>query len=228
MEDIKLIYSLFLGIYNYEQFLSKIYDKSPLLKVNEFPGSLIKLSDYEKFKKSICYNELLEVNNYNQKFNKVEFVNLLNAYDISIEKITKVEEINVSKDELIKLIKNGNKYKIIDKNLSDLICIKGKFYSFNYTYIINSDNLIFLDVPFRRRNNILDEFSYAMCNGYEKIMYLAKSIIEYFNFQNEFMNNKPHLKEFNKKLDIPILNKAGKNSILNFFQDKNKKTKFKL
>ena len=134
----------------------------------------------------------------------------------------------MSKDELIKLIKDGNKYKIIDKNLSDLICIKDKFYSFNYTYIINSDNLIFLDVPFIRRNNILDEFSYAICNGYEKIMYLAKSIIEYFNFQNEFMNNKPHLKEFNKKLDIPILNKAGKNSILNFFQDKNKKMKFKL
>jgi len=50
MEDIKLIYSFFLGIYNYDQFLSKIYDKSPLFKVNELPGSLIKISDYEKFK----------------------------------------------------------------------------------------------------------------------------------------------------------------------------------
>ena len=46
MEDIKLIYSFFLGLYNYDQFL----DKSPLFKVNELPGSLIKISDYEKFK----------------------------------------------------------------------------------------------------------------------------------------------------------------------------------
>ena len=54
-------------------------------------------------------------------------------------------------------------------------------------------------------------------------MYLTKSIIEYFNFQNEFMNNKPLLKEFDKKLDNPILNKAGRDNILNFSQDKTKK-----
>ena len=223
MEDIKQIYSLFLGIYNYEQFLSKIYDKSPLFKAKELSGALIKLSDYEKIKKSICYNELLEENNYSPIFNKVDFASLINAYDISIEKITRVEEINMSKDELIKMIKGGNKYKIIDNNLKDLICFTIKFNPPNNPYIINSDNLIFLDVPFLRRNNILDEFSYAMCNGYEKIINLAKSIIEYFNYQNEFMNDKPLLKDYDKILDNPTWNKLSRDNNFNCSQDKTKK-----
>ena len=190
MEDNKQIYNLFLGIFNYEKFFAQIYKKPILSNIYKNKVSLIKLSDYEILKKSVCYNELLKENNYKSKFNKDDFSSLIKTDDISIEKIKKVKQINVSQEELIKLIKDGNKYKIIDENLSDLICIKNKFYTFNYTYIINSDNLIFLDLPFRHRNNILDEFSYAMCNGHEKIIYLAKSIIEFFNFENEFMDNK--------------------------------------
>ena len=180
MEDNKQIYNLFLGIFNYEKFLAQIYKKPILSNIYKNKVSLIKLSDYEILKKSVCYNELLKENNYKSKFNKDDFSSLIKTDDISIEKIKKVKQINVSQEELIKLIKDGNKYKIIDENLSDLICIKNKFYTFNYTYIINSDNLIFLDLLFRHQNNILDEFSYAMCNGHEKIIYLAKSIIEFF------------------------------------------------
>ena len=200
MEVNKLLYGYFLGIFNYENNLAEIYNNSSLSKKNDYQGFLIKLSDYDNFKKIISYDNLLKENCYNVKFSKEDFNNLIKKYELSISNIKKVEQVNIVKPEdLIKLIKEGNKYKIIDKNLCELFCFKDKFYSFSYTYELNSNNLKFFDIPFFHHNNILDEFSYEMLNGNKDFLNLSKSIIEYFNFENKFIHNIPFRLNQNNK-----------------------------
>ena len=70
---------------------------------------------------------MLKNNNYKKNFWKDDFTHLVDKYDLTISKIKKVEQIKIStKEELIKLIKDGFKYKIINKNLCELICIRDK------------------------------------------------------------------------------------------------------
>ena len=60
MEVNKQLYGYFLGIYNYEKNLSKAYNKLVLSQEKGYQGFLIKLSDYDDFKKNICYDDLLK------------------------------------------------------------------------------------------------------------------------------------------------------------------------
>ena len=82
MENNKQIYGYFLGIYNYEKYLPSIYDKMSLSKINDFQGFLIELSDYEKFKNSICYDKLLKAADYGSYFSKEHFSRLVNKYNL--------------------------------------------------------------------------------------------------------------------------------------------------
>ena len=62
--------------------------------------------------------------------------------------------------------------------------------------------MIILNVLFSHHSNILDEFSYMLGNGNEKLIKLSNSIIEYFNLENEFINNIPLKTNFDNKLNI--------------------------
>ena len=208
MDDNKQIYGYFAGIYNYEKELSKMYDnydKSISSKSKRYQGFLIKLSDYDNFKKSIKYEQLLEENDNSINISKEKFKDLIEKYEISISNIKKVEQINAEPPEkLIQLIKDGFKFKIISKKLCDLICFIDKFHSDICTYYINFDNIEFLyknlRITFSHNDNILDEFSYA--NGNEKLINLANSIIYYYNLENEFKNNILFQTDIDNQLDI--------------------------
>ena len=193
MSNNKQLYSYILGIYNYEQFLENIYKKSGLFNTKEFQGFLIKLSDYENFKKSICYEKFLQINGNSINFSKCEFGNLIIRYRLLISNIKKIEQVKVSTpEELINSIKKGDKYKIIDKNLCELICLKDPLFSYNYSYFVNNNSLKFLNVSFLHNNNNLDEFSYAVKNDEKlnkKLQSLSDSIIEYYNLENQFIGN---------------------------------------
>ena len=193
MSNNKQLYSYILGIYNYEQFLENIYKKSGLFNTKEFQGFLIKLSDYENFKKSICYEKFLQINGNSINFSKYEFGNLIIRYRLLISNIKKIEQVKVSTpEELINSIKKGDKYKIIDKNLCELICLKDPLFSYNYSYFVNNNSLKFLNVSFLHNNNNLDEFSYTVKNDEKlnkKLQSLSDSIIEYYNLENQFIGN---------------------------------------
>ena len=191
------IYSYIQGIYNYEQFLKNIYQKSIFSNTEEFQGYLINLSDYDNFKKGICYDKILNRNNGSINFSEGEFSNLINEYEISISNIKKVELINISNpEELINLIKNGYSFKLIDKNLCELICLINQFDSIKYSYYINTNNLEFLNVSFAHNNNNLDEYSYIIVN--EELINLSNSIIEYYNIESQFKGNISKFRQIKK------------------------------
>ena len=214
MKENKQIYDYFAGIYNYEENLDELYRNSHSDKSKGHEGFLIKLSDYDNFKKSIKYEELKKENDNSKNFSKEKFAKLVKNYDLTISKIKKVDQINIkSSEELIKLIKEGFKYKIIDKDLYNLICDKDKIYSFIYTYHINYDNINFLNVSFSHHYNILDEFSFA--HGNKKLINLTESIIAYYNLEKEFNNNILFQKDNDNELDILNENKINRdNNIL--------------
>ena len=131
MEEKKQIYYYLAGIYNYEKNLSEIYSNSHSDKSKDYQGFLIKLSDYDNFKKSIRYEELMKENDNSINISKDKFANLVKNCNLKTSKIKKVKQINVSSpEELIKLIKDDFKYKIINEELYDLICNKDKCYKF--------------------------------------------------------------------------------------------------
>ena len=191
-KNINQIYAYFLRIFEYEKYLAKIYDKSSLSKnKEEFQGSLIKLSDYDKFKQTLQYDKLLEATKYSTEDSfKKEFKRLAGKFDLSISEIKKMEQVKINTpEELIKLIQNGSKYKIINSKICDSICTKEKYFSYNYTYYINNNNLVFFDISFSHNNNVLDEISYI--KGSEKLRILSNSIITYFNLEKVFIDVKP-------------------------------------
>ena len=211
MEEKKQIYDYLTGIHDYEKKLSELYSNPHSDNSKGNKGFLIKLSDYDNLKKSIRYEELMKENDNSKNFNKEKFANLVKNYDLKASKIKKVEQINVSSsEELIKLIKDGFKYKIITEKFYDLICDKDKFYSQIYTYHIYSDNINFLNVSFSRHNNILDEFSFI--HGNKKLINLTESIIEYYNLEKEFNNNILLQKDNDNNLDILNENKINKDN----------------
>ena len=117
MEEKKQIYDYLAGIHDYEKKLSELYSNPHSDNSKGHKGFLIKLSDYDNLKKSIRYEELMKENDISKNFSKEKFANLVKNYDLKASKIKKVEQINVSSsEELIKLIKDGFKYKIINKN----------------------------------------------------------------------------------------------------------------
>ena len=201
MVDNKQIYTYFSGIYYYEKKLSEMYDESPSSKSKDYQGFLIKLSDYDNFKKSIKYEQLLKENDNSINISKEKFADLVEKYKLSISKVKKIEQINAQTPEkLIQLIKNGVKLKIISKKLCELICFNDEDISITYHYYIKSDFLENLNISFSHHDNILDEFSYA--NGNKKLINLANSIIDYYNLENEFKNNIVFQSDIDHKLDI--------------------------
>ena len=205
MEDYSQLYNYFLGIFNYENLLANIYSKPSLSKAIQYEGYLINLSDYNILKTKIGYDNLLKEKNNKQKNFKDDFPNLVKKYKLTKKDIIKIEQKNVdSAEEILKLIKEGNKYKIIDKNLYEIIRAKNKNKNpknFNYDYEINSKNLKFYGLSFSHRNNIIDEFSYYIGNGNKKIINLAKSIIEYYYIEEQFISNEND--NSNQKNKIP-------------------------
>ena len=225
MSNNKQLYSYILGIYYYEQFLENIYKKSGLFNTKEFQGFLIKLSDYENFKKSICYEKFLQINGNSINFSKYEFGNLIISYRLLISNIKKIEQVKVSTpEELINSIKKGDKYKIIDKNLCELICLKDPLFSYNYSYFVNYNSLKFLNVSFLHNNNNLDEFSYAVKNDEKlnkKLQNLSDSIIEYYNLENQFISNFPI--QTNQKNELNFICEKKINEVRNKQHDFPKK-----
>ena len=204
MSEAKQIYGFLNEIYQYENFLENIYIKSYLSHIEEFQGFLIKLSDYDNFKKSICYNEILKRNYYDIKFTKDEFREIIYKYNVSISNIQKVEQVEIkNQEELINSIKNGEKYKIINKNLFKLICLK-EVYSIEYTYYISNKNLKIFGVSFSHNYNALDELSYIL--GNEELEVLSNSIIEYYNIENQF----DLIENTKNELNLKINNSAKK------------------
>ena len=192
--DRKYIYRYLCSIHGFEKFVSNAYKiESTDYKVYE--GYLIKYEDYEMIKSQIHYKDLLFEGNNDINFTKEEFQKYVKKYKITDEYI-KAKQIKINEPkELIDLIQNNNKYLLIEKDLGDLICQKEQYFNYIYKYSINDINMKFFDIKFKRNNNIIDENSYIF--GNEKIINLADSLIQYYNFEKKF-NDKNNINIFDQ------------------------------
>ena len=154
-------------------------------------------------KSQIHYKDLLFEGNNDINFTKEEFQKYVKKYKITDEYI-KAKQIKINEPkELIDLIQNNNKYLLIEKDLGDLICQKEQYFNYVYKYSINVINMKFFDIKFKRNNNIIDENSYIF--GNEKIINLADSLIQYYNFEKILMMKIIIIYLINQKLEKDIL-----------------------
>jgi len=174
--------SLSIIISEFEKFRKDIYFNKNLYGT-EYLGYLINLKDYEKIKENIT-NEKVNINDNenNFKINQIEFK---------------------TPQYLINMVLNGNKYIIINCELWELICDKDKVYDSFIIYKVNSNDITFsldkIELSFKHNNNIIDKYAFKNSSKYknkynyesiyEKIKNICESVINYYNFEKEILND---------------------------------------
>jgi len=156
-------------------------------------GYLINLEDYEFIKRTICFDDLMEISEKCQLFQKLNELVILNI----LSKIKEIKPIIINNtEELIKLIKEKNEYILIDKNILDTIQIHHqKAYQFNVKYFILELTIGEKSIKFYNNKYILNEDSYNICNKYKTLTKLSRAMIEYYTFEKMIKANPKEIKE---------------------------------
>ena len=211
--DPNKVYNYVKAIFNYERKVEKnstnyVWDVTDL-------GYIIKLKDYEKFKSKIKYDELQKYIN-DENLYKKEINNLIESNEINDILIDFKSLKNINKEEFKdKIINQKLQYKLIYKDIWDVIYKPEKsslMYSIDYPettiYLENGkgkdekSSISFSCI----NNNILNQDSLVSIGG-DKLMNIAKSIIEFHKFENEIESNLKDKKEDIKKCSGYFINK---------------------
>ena len=183
-----LIYYYFKEINKFENQLEKIYSNYDWNETHN--AYIIKFKDYQSFKDNIFY-DILKKYNYNEYSCKQKIEEFLESDKIN--DIKKIDKIIIKTDkELIYLINNNNEYKLISLELGAVICNENNSKRF-YIYLIDYPELILnidinIYVSFSCNNGKLNKDSYITLNE-KKLLNIAKSAIEYNNFENKIISN---------------------------------------
>ena len=188
------------AISEFEQFRNNIYSNKNSIGM-EYAGYLINLKDYEKIKEIINS----EKNNINDS-----------------ENTFKISQIEFKTPQyLINMILNGNKYIIINREVWELICDKDKIYDSTIDFKVNSKDITFSldnkELSFKHNKNIIDKYAFKNSSNYrnqstyesnyEKIKKICESVIQYYNFENEILDNLKNKQCNNVKSDEFLVSK---------------------
>ena len=188
-------------VYEYCKAISKYEKKVELISKNykwveTYEGYIIDLKEYNELKDSIHYDNLKEYIT-DEELCKDKIKEFLESEKIiNIKEISMIKEIK-NKKKLKKLIEDKNEFKLINKDLYDII-YKKKEEIKPIVYIIDFPSLLLLlskgeIVSFSINNNILNRDSF-ISYGEIKILNLAKSLYEFHNFTTKIemnLKNKP-------------------------------------
>jgi len=189
--DPKKVFDFVKAIFKYEEEIEKI--KTNYIRIENHFGYIIKLNDYINLKNKIKYDDLKEyINDENllkQEINKLIESNQINdALLRDFERLKKIDKKN-----LIDSIKAKKAFQLINKDL--WYVIYGKKDKSPLMYLIDypemtiylskkEENISFSCI----NNNILNQYSYIEI-GDDKLMNIAKSIIEFHKFESEIEAN---------------------------------------
>ena len=201
------IYNYFKEIFEFENQLEKIYSNYEWSETHYV--FIVKLQDYKAFKDNLFYDILKK---YNQ--NEETCKNKINEFLESgkINNIKKIDKVFIkTSEELIELINKNNEYILISLKLGSIICketISKRFYIYLHdcpeiilTIDIN-DSLIFAC-----NKSIINKDSYKDFNENNKLINIAKAIIEYYNFENIIIKNLKNSNQKNSKEMGYLVNK---------------------
>jgi len=188
-------------VYEYCKAISKYERKVELISKNykwveTYEGYIIDLKEYNELKYSIHYDNLKEYIT-DEELCKDKIKEFLESEKIiNIKEISMIKEIK-NKNKLKKLIENKNEFKLINKELCDII-YKKKEEIKSIIYIIDYPSLLLLFskgeiVSFSINDNILNRNSF-ISYGEIKILNLAKALYEFHNFTTKIemnLKNKP-------------------------------------
>jgi len=200
--DPNQVYNYVKAIFNYEKEVEKI---STNYTWNETHfGYIIKLKDYKQLKNKVKYDDLKKyINDENlckQEINKLIESNKIN--DHLLREFDRLRDID--RMDFIDSLKTNKEYKLINKDLWDIIHGQEKS---SLMYLVDYPEMtIYLSkknkkdiIPFSCiNNNILNQDSLISFGG-DKIMNIAKSIIEFHKFETEIESNLKDKKEDIKK-----------------------------
>ena len=114
------------AIYIFEKYVEDLYVKTDGMKC----GYLINLKDYEDLKKKVNYNK------DNAKKYMQDEIKLSDS-----EKIYTIKEMeNATSQNLIDMLKKGNKYIIVDQKFWKVFCEKGKENNRAIWYYVSQNN----------------------------------------------------------------------------------------
>ena len=176
-------------IFDFEQYLEQIYKKGN--SMTNYEGYLIDIKDYDELKKSIDYNHF--------KANITKH-NLDKKILFETEKTYEIKQIYFKTSSyLLNMIDNGNKYILINKDLWNIICEKGKENDSPIIYDIKDKMILFeLDdnkklsfIQNQKSKNIIDKIGYKgeYKSNIDKIKIIYKDIKLYYDFENKFLND---------------------------------------
>ena len=198
--DPNKVYNCIKAIFNYEREVEKmsnnyVWDEQHL-------GFIIKLLDYEKYKNKIQYDALEKyINDENlckKEINKLIESNKINDIFVEFNSLNKINK----NDFINSITKNKIRYKLINKELWDIIHNPEKsplMYLIDYPeiniFFDKKDTINNSIISFScNNNNILDLDSYIGIKE-NKLMNIAKSIIEFHKFESEIEFNLKDKKE---------------------------------
>ena len=188
-------------VYEYCKAISRFERKVELISKNynwveTHSGYIINLKEYNELKDSIHYDFLKEyiTDEESCKGKIKEFIDSGKIEEI--KEISMIKEIK-DKKELKNLLENDNEFKLISKDLYDII-FKKNIKIESKTFIIDYPSLLLLlnqneIISFSINDNILNKDSFISF-GEIKLMNLAKSLLEFHNFTNKIemnLKNKP-------------------------------------
>ena len=186
------------AIFDFEQYLEQIYSKEN--NFTKYEGYLINLEDYKQLKENIDYNHFKDnISNYT----------LEKPILSDSEKVYKIKQISFKTSSyLLNMIYNDNKYILINKDLWNIICEKGKEKDSPIVYNIQSGKIIFqlkdnkkISFNLNKNNkNIIDKIGYnnEYVSNIDKIKIIYKDIIEYYKFETKFINDLKKSKFYNQ------------------------------
>ena len=199
--DPNQVYNYVKAIFNYEKEVEKISTNYPWSET--FFGYIIKLKDYEQLKNKVKYDDLKKFIN-DENLCKQEIFKLIKSNEINDYILREFDRLrNIDRKEFLDSIKRNKEYKLINKGLWDVIYGQEKsplMYLVDYpeiTIYLNKKKEKEIIAPFSCiNNNILNQKSLISFGG-DKIMNIAKSIIEFHKFESEIEFN---LKNKNKDI----------------------------
>ena len=203
-EKTEEIYELFTKIFIFENDIEKLYKNYNWNETNK--AFIVRLKDYEDFKDNIFF-DILKSKNKDKISCKEKIYEFLESNKIN--EIKKIEKVFIkSSNELLNLLYSKNEYKLISLELGNIICKENDSKRF-YLYIIDYPEIIlYIDIDdiiiFGCNNNIINEDCYTSIKS-QKLINIAKSIIEYNRFIEIFRKQIKHIKDFQDKIHIGYL-----------------------
>ena len=185
------------AIFDFEKNIEQIYERN---NITIYKGYLINLNDYENLKEQIDYNYFKDnISNY-----------ILDKKILSeSEKLFEIKQICFKTySYLLNMIYNDNKYIIINKELWNIICEKGKEKDSSIEYYIKFGKII-LELEDKKKltfnqnkklKNIIDKigYNYEYDSNIYKIKIIYRDIIQYYEFEKKFLNDLKKSKIDNK------------------------------